>query len=553
MNNVTNATNATNATSKSNTIDLSIALSGGQQAALVGHAMISEEFLLKCKTYVQPEWLTSDLLVAHLYKELVTFYDNYKMMPKSGDELLSEPFFRAQSPQDYQKYVGALTACIQQAYNFSLDILRPKIGYFIKTQKAREQAKILVNDLNKHNYDKGVQAAQEIIRAWTQIDFEASPYVDFSDSLSIWTQAEHEEVFFSTGSKTLDNLLDGGLFPGGNLAVLAPTFTGKSRFLMTLARHALVQNKKVLFIIHEDNPEKVKRRIISAVCGIGPREIEYILKGRVRDISIVSTDWQITNWSDSDIQELTNFTIQQIEAARELLNKNLVFVPWQKAARMFVEDVIEEIKRIQLEQIAKTGCGFDLVVDDYPALLRSRIRHEHERARLSYVYQCFNDLAAELKTFCAYAVQVNRTAAKEMKSGAAEQAIDLEDVSESYQIAMNAMSAISLNRTQEDSQRQILRIAVIKSRDSRERGMLITRSAYNEVSLYGDDIMYKDYGKMLIKGLKGIKESQYMISTSTADQSISDIEANVTQSEAVLRSTAPIIVKKIKGLPIINS
>lgn len=540
--------------SKPNGIDLGIALSGGQQAALVGHAMTNEEFFLKCKTYVQPEWLTSDLLVAHLYKELVAFYDNYKMMPKSGDELLAEPFFRAQSSQDYQKYVGALTACIQQAQNFSLDILRPKISHFIKTQKAREQAKVLVNDLNKHNYDKGVQAAQEIIKAWTQIDFEASPYVDFSDSLSIWTQTEkEEEIFFSTGSKTLDNLLGGGLSPGGNLAVLAPTFTGKSRFLITLARHALVQNKKVLFMIHEDNPEKVKRRIISAVCGIGPKEIEYILRGRVRDIPIENTDWQVTNWFDSDIQELTNFTIQQIEAARELLNKNLVFVSWQKAARMFVEDVIEEVKRIQLEQVAKTGRGFDLIIDDYPALLRSRIHHEHERARLSYVYQCFNDLAAELKTFCAYAVQVNRSAAKEMKSGEAEQAIGLEDVSESYQVAMNAMAAVSLNRTQEDSQRRILRIAVIKARDSRENGMLITRSAYNEGSLYGDDIMYKEHGKMLIKGLKGIKESQRMISTSTADQGISDLETQVTQDEAILRSTAPLIVKKIKGLPIINS
>lgn len=535
-------------------IDLSIAFSNGQQAAIVGHCIVSEEFFLKSKAYIKPEWLTSDLMVSHIYRELIRFYENYKMMPRSGDELFAEPFFKSQSPKDYEKYQSTYNYCILEANKFSLEILRPKITHFVRTQAAREQAKALIVDMNSHNYEKAVQAAQGIVKAWSQIDFDANPYVDFSDTVSLWTKEDAQNVAtFSTGSKTLDFMLGGGIFPGGNLAVLAPTFTGKSRFLITLARHALVQGKKVLFMIHEDNPEKVKRRVIASVCAIGPQYIEMALKNKIKEIEIEKTNWVITGWDDKTAEDFKQYIIQELELAKKILMENFIFIPWQKAGKMFVEDVVDEIKRVSLEQKTKTGRGFDLIINDYPALLRSKTRHEHERARLSYVYQCFNDVAAELNTFCAYAVQVNRAAAKEMKNGEAEKVLGLEDVSESYQIAMNAMAAISLNRSEEDAKKNILRIAVVKARDVGEHSVLCTRTAYNEGSLYGDSIMYKDHGKMLITGLSCYKEQTYSLaSTSIIESNLLEIEKNVSQTELVLRSTAPLIVKKIKGLPIIE-
>ena len=534
-------------------INLDVAFSREQQAAIVGHCFLSEEFFLKCKSYVKPEWLSADIFVSHAYGELIKFYDRYKMMPKSFEEFLSEPFFQAQNKQDFEKYKNALMLCANVCGKFSLDILRPKIGFFVKTQKAREQAKLLVHDLNRHNYESGVQAAQEIVKAWSQIDFESTPYVDFSDTVSLWTknQGVDSEESFSTGSKTLDDLIGGGLFYGGNLAVLAPTFTGKSRFLITLARHALVQGKKVLYMIHEDNPEKVKRRMIASLCGIGPNEINMILNKRIRDINLKNTDWCITHWTDQDVNDFYNFTISELEAAKKLLMENMIFLPWQKSANMFVEGVIEEIKRVYLEQKSKTGRGFDLLIDDYPALLRSKIRHEHERARLSYVYQCFNDLAAELNVVSAYAVQINRSAAKSMKESETARILGLEDISESYNIGMNAMTAISLNRTPSDIENNILRIGIAKSRDNQANRVYITRSAYNEVNLFGDCSMYQKIGRMMIKGLRCFIEP-YGTSGSGADQSLRDLEAQIPQAELPIISSAPLIVKKIKGIQLVS-
>ncbi|MEM4360399.1 MAG: hypothetical protein QXT45_07725, partial [Candidatus Bilamarchaeaceae archaeon] len=222
------------------------------------------------------------------------------------------------------------------------------------------------------------------------------------------------------------------------------------------------------------------------------------------------------------------------------------FVAWQKAGQMFVEDVLAEIKRLNNEAKQRDGKGFDAIIDDYPALLRSHARHEHERARLSYVYQCFNDIAAELGAFCAYAVQVNRNAAKAMKNGEAEKAIGLEDISESYQVAMNAMSAVSLNRTSTDGAQNILRIAVVKARDAQQQGMLITRTAYNEGSLFGDAKMYTELGFPLLRGLKNYVAVGHDIGTTDlASRSLQDLENNVTQSDLILRSGAPEVIKNL--------
>lgn len=534
-------------------VDLSVGLSTAQQAALVGHCFLNEEFFLKCKNLIKPEWLSGDLQVAHTFKELIKFYEKYKMPPKSGPELMEEAFFRSQKPQDFTSYQNTIGLCMQYSQSFTLDILRGKIADFIRTTKVLEQAKGLVIDVNKNNYASVVEKAAEIPRIWNEVDFDSSPYVDFSDVISLWTKENDvKDNFISTGSNTLDELLVNGLKRGGNLAVIAPTFTGKSRFLITLARHAMVQDKKVLYIIHEDDPENVKKRMISSITGMGIKEIESIMRGDLKEKSQLPKSWVPETWSDADRLELQNVMTNELTRAKALVDRNLVFLSWQKAGKMFVEDLCEEIKRIEMEQKNKTGRGIDMIVDDYPKHLNTKTRHENDRSRLEYVYNYLNTLARELNIFIAYAVQANRSSAKEMKNGKADQAIGLEDVGESYGIGQNAMSSVSLNRSKEDSDVGILRISVPKARDSGMNNMMLTRSAYNECVLYGDSRMFTTYGQCLIKGLVAIPSSQTISTTGAAHENLNQAEAQIDLSQSVEISKVPTVIKKIKGLPIIT-
>jgi hypothetical protein len=180
-------------------IDLSVGFSTAQQHALVGHAFFNEEFFLKCKNHVKSEWLTGDIYTAHIYQELAKFYDEYKMMPRSGTELFSEPFFASQNPTDLEKYKNTLVLCYEYAQQFTLDLLRPKIADFIKMMQVREQSKYLTREFNKSNYDKGVEAARNIVKIWNDINFEANPYVDFSDAISIFAKNDAAEEAWWVG------------------------------------------------------------------------------------------------------------------------------------------------------------------------------------------------------------------------------------------------------------------------------------------------------------------------------------------------------------------
>jgi hypothetical protein len=523
--------------------DISVTMSLAQQSALVGHCMFNEELLNKCKIHLRPEWLNEDVLVAHVYKELVKFYSEYESLPTSSEELLSEPFFRAQKQQDLVSYKNTLTAIIVQAQNFNIELLRNKVASFVQYMNLKEAVKSAVVGVTKTNYAALEKAQKDISKALINADFDTTKYVDFSDTMSLWTKEEEvSEKLMSTGSRLLDQMLGGGLAKKENLAVLAPTFTGKSRFLITLVRHLLVQNKKVLFVIHEDNPTRVKQRIISSMVGVGPREIKAIMKRATKYNPFDGVDV----WTEQDESDLFHLIEGELKIAKEILMENLIFLEWRKPGKMYVEDVIAEIQRINQEQRVKTGVGIDVLIEDYPMILGTRSRQENKRDAIAYVYQEFNTLAAEENFFVAYAVQVNRHAAKEMKSGEATQAINLEDTSESYQVAQNAMSAVSLNRMPSDIDKHILRIAVIKARENDGYRMMSTRSAYNECVLFGDFEMFKDCGKMLYEGLSNIKSSQDMQSSDTIDNELHMASSQITMDKAEILNKVPGVVKKLK-------
>lgn len=534
----------------SDNVSLSVAFTKSQEAAVVGHAMFNTEFLLKCKAHIKPEWLTSDFLVAQVYRELIKFYDKYNMIPTTVVELFAEPFFQAQAKSDYAKYQATAELICMAMQQFNLEHLRPKLADFIRTMKIKESAKSLVADINKQNYERINDIANNLLKIGNDVSFDEKESVDFTDALNIWNEAASlADKPMSTGSKSLDTMLGGGLFRGENMAILAPTFTGKSRFMITLIRHLLVQGHCVLYMIHEDHPEQVKKRIISAMVGVGVREIAYIMQHKAESGS-PPVGMDCSPWDHSMGTQLYEVLKSQILLAQKMLDEQLVFVPWQNTDNMFVENVIEELKRLHLVQKIKNGRGFDVILNDYPGLLYSKARHESERSRLSYIYKKFNELAAELMVFCGYAVQVNRHAAKQMKTDEATHTVGLEDVSESYQIAQNAMKAVSLNRTPGDLKHKILRISVIKARDSETaNSTLITRARYNEGSLYGDYDQYINVGQFLIEGMEATAKDNTM---TDADALNAELEAQEKSVDLMARAAAynsmPLIIKKIRKL-----
>ena len=248
------------------------------------------------------------------------------------------------------------------------------------------------------------------------------------------------------------------------------TVTHNTTAMITLARHAIWQHKKVLFIIHEGFPEEIRLRFLASFLGVSTKTIYQ---------------WRL----DPSRRQL-------LMAAAEAVKKNLTYVPYIKTNAMFVEDVIEMIKKLHEDEIQRTGRGYDMVIDDYPKKLKSRQRSGQReglyRVEVAEIYDSFNHLASEIDVHCFLAIQTNRTGLKQNNGRVeSEFLLGMEEMDESFGIAQNVPNIITLNRSPQDKVKNIMRMNVTRSRNSETDIAIITRTNYSCCLSFGDKNMFE--------------------------------------------------------------
>lgn len=436
------------------------------QEAIIGHCLINDKFFFKCQNKLKSVWFT-DMMLATLFEQLVLSYKRYQYHFKSVDEFKSENFFLEQDEDKRQKFYNTIDRCVFQAQmGFDLDKITYRLTGFLKMSIFKEGLQNGANAFNKQGFDKAWEFTRKKLAEIEDASFEDNGLIlDFSNPLDwIVRQEIKRKNAISTGSALLDKALGGGLFPSETCAFMAPSNTGKTTALVTIIRHALKQRKKVLFFLHEGNPEEIRLRILlSFMCVTKDMLYSMVKEDRYSQIIIKLS---------------------------EHINKFLTFVPYVNTNSMFVEDVITMAKTLNQEQINKTGTGYDLIVDDYPKKLKSRHRagsKDAVRHELAEVYDAFNFLAAELDTHCFVAIQTNRTGLKQNNGKVeSEYLLGMEEVDEAFGIIQNLANVISLNRSPEDKAAKIVRMNIAKSRNEATDVVINTRTNYASMLLFGD-------------------------------------------------------------------
>ena len=298
-----------------------------------------------------------------------------------------------------------------------------------------------------------------------------------------WLQADLEDASkgISTGSKILDMALGGGLFKGETTAILAASNSGKTSLMFTVARHAVMQGKKVLLVTHEDSPKKLRKKFLSAFMAVNRNDLNSV--GVHQDKKLVRL---------------------HLELVSKFLEDHFVYLPYNRVGQMYVEDVCTEIRRRHEDMKLRTGKGFDIVLDDYPQKLKLRKRggDDQKRTELAEVYDYFNQLQIELDVHAFLAIQTNREGLKQnMGKLEAKENLGMDVVGESYGIAQNMGNIITLNRGPEDKKLHTVRLSVAKSRNDLTEVTVNTRTNYGCSLTHGDPEMF-DFRKVYQKSLK---------------------------------------------------
>lgn len=430
-----------------------------QQDAILGYALLDKAFMVQIKDRVKSKWFI-DSWTGKAYDGLCKFHTRYGHEPKSDDELfLSEEFFTL-PPLERTKVKNAIIKARLETNNYSLDVLTGALTGWLKSKIYHQYAKQGETLFNARKFAQAEALLSQAVKELQEVSFEGKPPADFSNPRALVQTIESLSANALTlGHPLMDKLLNpdcksGSLLPGDSTVVLAPTNIGKTTHKITVAVANLMLGKKVIFITHEGRKVDIQEKIWQCLLKVTKQTFRKMALSD--DVKIQAT----------------------ITEVAKILAKNLVYIDYQKPGTS-VEEVVSVVRQHQQRQKSMTGSGFDLFMNDYPAILSAEgmanLRSER-RHKDAYVYRYLVDYAGEQGMHGYFSAQTNREGSKKNKKSDPDkqnQLVQLEDIQETYEITNSATNLITINRSPSDQARGIISYLYGKSRSS-ETNIVVT-------------------------------------------------------------------------------
>ena len=445
-----------------------------QQEAIVGYCLLYPLFFMKCYRMIKPTWFTYNPRVSVIFDQLCKFYERENRHVRAPSELPDEAFFVEMSIDEQNKYRTLMTRCMVSA-NESTDLPRMEkyLTAFIRVCLFKEALSGGANIFKVKGFDDAYNKTKDKLQEIEKATFEDDSMVIPFANPEIWLaeDAVEKSKIISTGSKNFDEMLQGGLYPGDTTMIMAPTNTGKTTLMLTLARHAAVQGKDVLIIMHEGKQKAIRRQLLASLVGVSKHDLVKMAGANQA------------------------FVLKESAA---FLDERVTYIHYSKSMSMYMEDVLTEIRKRNDERKIKFGKGYDMIVVDYPAKQRSRIlsasrapRHEE----LAYIYDQHQLLGGELGTHMLLAMQTNAGGYTQNKNAEEhKQYLDLDNIGGSFAINNNMPNVIALNRSTLDKGKEILHLTILKSRDAQTHITLHTFTDYSCSLTHGDSEMFTKFG-----------------------------------------------------------
>ena len=430
-----------------------LSLNSKAQSSVIGWIIKSQEFAYKCKQFIKAE-MFNDSYHQQIYTKTIEFLNEYKIVPSI--ESLSNIFYLN---KEYTVFKQKIYDCEAQTKNFPLSYLSKEINTWIQL------------NIYKKSLHKSIEAYQknqdEILKVVFNKTLEEISTVKFNGNLEYQFGNPIEDLELSnkqkqnsvtTGLKELDNLLGGGLFRGEHTVLIAPSNSGKTTVCINFVYHNIMQNKYCLFLTHEMTANTIVNRI------------------RQRMLYKTYPDYlqMIAN-----SQELEKELLLKCESR---LIKYLTYIPYNKAGGIYVEDIVDIIKQKNIELFNKEGKYYDLIVDDYPGKLVSQTMKNYKEIRhsLRFVYEQFHQMALEFNCHAVSPVQTNRDGYKRNKNREKnDDFLGGEDIGEAFAIVQDADNAITINRSVEDQNSEVMTFFIDKTRSSSSRNALEVKTDFS--------------------------------------------------------------------------
>lgn len=222
----------------------------------------------------------------------------------------------------------------------------------------------------------------------------------------------------------MDQMLDGGPKRKEMVVWASPTGRGKTYALTWCAKAALYQGKNVAFITAEMTKEAIAGRVDGAIANLSVRERR----------------------ADPDL------THRRIDAARRYRGRLLIFDIGGRDA------TVERIHANLEIESAETGFSPDVILVDYPGVMRGRGRYEQKRHEWAEIYTDLQGLCKEWDAVLHVPIQTNR-------ASLSRATITERDFAECFEVAWHADLILGLCQTDDEKEHGLMRIYIAKNRE----------------------------------------------------------------------------------------
>ena len=285
---------------------------------------------------------------------------------------------------------------------------------FCKKQKLKEAIVKSVRLLEKSSFDEISDLINEALKLGQSNDFGYHYIKDFEKRFEIKVRSP-----MTTGWKTFDDLMQGGLGAGELGVAMAGTGAGKSHILVHLGAQALKEKKTVVHYTLELSETVVARRYDSCITGV-----------KLKDLNI---------FKDNILE-----VVKDIEGT--LIVKEY---PTRSISTTAIKNHLSKLKMRGVEP--------DIIIVDYADLINPKKSYGEKRHDLESIYEELRGIAQEHKCPIWTVSQTNRT-------GYNAELVTMESISEAFSKCFVADFIFTLSRTTEDKNNNTGRFFVAKNR-----------------------------------------------------------------------------------------
>lgn len=374
---------------------------------------------------------------AWLFKKISSYIEKFKTIP-SKHFLIDQ--LKTISSDEVESYKKGLKNILETDLR-DVEYMKDELTAFIRNREYKKLHTTCASLFNEGKYEEAYKTNEDLINTIRNTSFTDDSFVRPEDIDLIIARTSQESApknIVPTGLGPIDKALGGGLYKRTASTLIAGYNVGKTTAAINVAYFAALAGKKVLFLFHEGNKDRLVLKFISRITNIP--------------------------YSGLCVGKFEDGDLEKIAEAKEFIGK-YIRIKEMRHVGVTIEDVYAYCKQTKKEW------DFDLLLDDYAGILQSStVRFKEKRHIISHIWMTLNLISAELDIAILTIAQFNREAVKVNRAG--KNILRSDDVSEAIDIAHHSENIFTLNRSSNDSLINELIVCLDKARDA-QAGLLV--------------------------------------------------------------------------------